>query len=160
MTTERANIQKTDAEKNDIQAEIDEATEHITELQEDLKALNEALDTATKDLDTVKKETSKSSKVLDQALKDIASKVCEGIYHSIDNTEIYLVFKNDEIEKLASERSSIYRKCRLEEVKLPMLAGSLRDVPMEEVTKCWIFVIQQCSPWCLEPSRGGHDGSR
>ncbi|KLO14413.1 cohesin complex subunit psm1 [Schizopora paradoxa] len=113
MTTERATIQRTEAEKNDIQSEIDEATERITELQDDLKALNDVLDTATKDLDTVKKETSKSSKVLDQALKDIAS-------------------KNDEIEKLASERSSIYRKCRLEEVKLPMLAGSLRDVPMEE----------------------------
>lgn len=41
--------------------------------------------------------------------------------------------KNDEIEKLASERSAIYRKCRLEEIKLPLLSGSLKNVPMEEV---------------------------
>ena len=40
--------------------------------------------------------------------------------------------QNDEIEKLALERSSIYRKCRLEEVKLPLLQGHLRNVPMEE----------------------------
>lgn len=41
--------------------------------------------------------------------------------------------QNDEIEKLALERSSIYRKCRLEEIRLPLLAGNLRNVPMEEV---------------------------
>ena len=40
--------------------------------------------------------------------------------------------QNDEIEKLASERSTIYRKCRLEEIKLPLVAGSLKNVPIEE----------------------------
>lgn len=41
--------------------------------------------------------------------------------------------QNDEIEKLALERSSIYRKCRLEEIRLPLQTGNLRNVPMEEV---------------------------
>jgi structural maintenance of chromosome 1 len=41
--------------------------------------------------------------------------------------------QNDEIEKSALERSSIYRKCRLEEIKLPLLQGNLKNVPMEEV---------------------------
>lgn len=44
-----------------------------------------------------------------------------------------IVFQNDEIEKLALERSSIYRRCRLENVQLPLKTGNLRDVPMEEV---------------------------
>ena len=43
--------------------------------------------------------------------------------------------QNDEIEKLALERSSIYRKCRVEEVKLPLLQGHLKNVPMEEVSE-------------------------
>ena len=43
------------------------------------------------------------------------------------------VHKNDEIEKLALDRSSIYRKCRLEEIPLPLLEGNLKNVPMEEV---------------------------
>jgi len=55
----------------------------------------------------------KASKVLDQALKEIAA--C-----------------NDEIEKLALERSALYRKCRLEEIQLPLLEGDLKHVPMEE----------------------------
>lgn len=55
----------------------------------------------------------KASKVLDQALKEIAT-------------------RNDEIEKLGLERSSIYRKCRLDEVRLPLVEGNLKNVPMEE----------------------------
>ena len=41
--------------------------------------------------------------------------------------------QNDEIEKLGLERSSIYRKCRLDEIRLPLVAGNLKNVPMEEV---------------------------
>ncbi|KAF8342909.1 cohesin complex subunit psm1 [Cantharellus anzutake] len=41
--------------------------------------------------------------------------------------------ENDEIESLASERFQIYRKCRLEEIALPLEEGSsLDDVPLEE----------------------------
>ncbi|KIJ06235.1 hypothetical protein PAXINDRAFT_92326, partial [Paxillus involutus ATCC 200175] len=39
---------------------------------------------------------------------------------------------NDEIEKLALERSAMYCKCRLEDMKLPLLAGNLKNVPMKE----------------------------
>ena len=46
--------------------------------------------------------------------------------------------QNDEIEKLALDRSATYRKCRLEEVKLPLLEGNLKNVPMEEVCTIWL----------------------
>ncbi len=42
--------------------------------------------------------------------------------------------QNDEIEKLGLERSSIYRKCRLDEIALPLVAGNLKNVPMEEAS--------------------------
>jgi structural maintenance of chromosome 1 len=41
--------------------------------------------------------------------------------------------QNDEIERLGLERSGLYRKCRLEEIKLPLVSGNLKNVPMEEV---------------------------
>ncbi|KAG1764755.1 hypothetical protein EDD22DRAFT_845756 [Suillus occidentalis] len=44
----------------------------------------------------------KAANILDQALKEIG-------------------LKNDEIEKLALERSATYRKCRLEDIKLPLI---------------------------------------
>ncbi|KIK34315.1 hypothetical protein CY34DRAFT_786973, partial [Suillus luteus UH-Slu-Lm8-n1] len=55
----------------------------------------------------------KATKILDQALKEIG-------------------LKNDEIENLALERSATYRNCRLEDIKLPLLEGHLKNVPMEE----------------------------
>ncbi len=36
------------------------------------------------------------------------------------------------IEKQSSERFAIYRRCRLEEVDLPLLRGDLAKVPLEE----------------------------
>lgn len=49
-------------------------------------------------------------------------------------------YQNDEIEKLGLERSSIYRKCRLDEIRLPLFEGNLKNVPMEEV-RCPLLVL-------------------
>ena len=75
MHAEQTAIAKHEKEKQEIQADIAAAEHAIAELQESLKELNDILDERTKELDAVKKETSKASKVLDQALKDIASRV-------------------------------------------------------------------------------------
>ena len=44
-----------------------------------------------------------------------------------------MLLQNDQIEALSMERTSLYRKCRLEEINLPLKSGNLRNVPMEEV---------------------------
>ncbi|KAF8587801.1 condensin complex subunit SMC1 [Ramaria rubella] len=106
-------LTKLEASKAAAQVEIDEAQGTIETLQEELKEFQEDLEEKTTALDNVKRNASKASKALDKALKDIAA-------------------KNDEIEKLASERSGIYRKCRLEEIAIPLSEGNLKDVPMEE----------------------------
>ncbi|RPD71420.1 condensin complex subunit SMC1 [Lentinus tigrinus ALCF2SS1-7] len=113
IATENANFERLEAERVAAQEDIAESEETIKELQEELKELNEDLEEKTKKVEEVKKTTSKASRVLDQALKEIAT-------------------HNDEIEKLGLERSSIYRKCRLDEIKLPLEAGNLKNVPMEE----------------------------
>ena len=43
------------------------------------------------------------------------------------------LLQNDQIEALSMERTGLYRKCRLEEIDLPLKSGNLRNVPMEEV---------------------------
>ncbi|RPD56436.1 condensin complex subunit SMC1 [Lentinus tigrinus ALCF2SS1-6] len=113
IATENANFERLEAERVAAQEDIAESEETIKELQGELKELNEDLEEKTKKVEEVKKTTSKASRVLDQALKEIAT-------------------HNDEIEKLGLERSSIYRKCRLDEIKLPLEAGNLKNVPMEE----------------------------
>ncbi|KAH9924069.1 condensin complex subunit SMC1 [Fomitopsis serialis] len=113
ITTEAANIVKYRETQENVQEEIREAEEAIETLQEEMKGLNEDLEEKTKVVEQVKRTTLKSSKALDQALKEIAT-------------------RNDEIEKLGLERSAIYRKCRLDEIRLPLVEGNLRNVPMEE----------------------------
>ncbi|RDX49778.1 cohesin complex subunit psm1 [Lentinus brumalis] len=113
ISTETANLERLEAERVAAQEDIEESEAAIKELQEELKELNDELEEKTKKVEEVKKTTSKASKVLDQALKEIAT-------------------HNDEIEKLGLERSSIYRKCRLDEIALPLVAGNLKNVPMEE----------------------------
>lgn len=76
MQAEQAAVTKHEGEKQAIQADIAAAEQTIAELQESLKELNDVLEERTKALDAVKKETSKAGRVLDQALKDIATRVC------------------------------------------------------------------------------------
>ncbi|KAJ7098698.1 condensin complex subunit SMC1 [Mycena belliarum] len=113
FSTEEANLVKLEEQKQAAQEDITESEHAIGVLREELSGLQEVLDEKTKNVEQVKRTATKASKVLDQELKEIAS-------------------KNDEIERSALERSSIYRKCRLEEIKLPLLQGNLKNVPMEE----------------------------
>ncbi|KAJ3557591.1 hypothetical protein NM688_g1392 [Phlebia brevispora] len=113
ITTEEANLTTYEEKKRGIQQELDEDEQAIEEQKEELKTLQEDLEEKTKVVEQAKKKASKATKALDQVLKDIAT-------------------KNDDTEKLGLERSAIYRRCRLEEIKLPLTAGHLRNVPMEE----------------------------
>jgi structural maintenance of chromosome 1 len=106
-------VEELEEKKRTIQVEITEAQEGITQLREMLQGLNDVLEEKNKHVDQAKKTHTKAAKILDQALKEIG-------------------LKNDDIEKLALERSATYRKCRLEDIKLPLLEGNLKNVPMEE----------------------------
>lgn len=73
------------------------------------------LDEKTTEAEHVKKRASKAAKKFDEVIKEIAA-------------------LNDEIEKLASERFAIYKKCKLEDIDLPLKKGKLDKVPLEEVS--------------------------
>ncbi|KAF9479327.1 condensin complex subunit SMC1 [Pholiota conissans] len=113
VATEETNLTKLQEQKSTAERDIASSESVVENLKEELAELQGTLEEKTKIVDQVKKTAMKSSKVLDQALKEIAA-------------------WNDEIEKLALERSSLYRKCRLEEIHIPLLEGDLKHVPMEE----------------------------
>lgn len=76
VTTEQANLRKLEDQKDTIEKEIASMEEAITGVQEELKELNEVLEEKTKIVEQVKRTTAKAGKGLDQALKEISSKVC------------------------------------------------------------------------------------
>lgn len=63
------------ASKKAVQEELDEDQAAIDEIREELKGFEKILEEKTTALDEVKRVAGKSSKALDKALKDIASKV-------------------------------------------------------------------------------------
>ncbi|KAG6820541.1 hypothetical protein H0H93_015712 [Arthromyces matolae] len=113
ITAEQANVAKHENQKSALTEELTASEDAVEQLRTELAEIQETLEEKNRKVEAVKKTATKAGKVLDLALKEIAT-------------------WNDEIEKLALERSSIYRKCRLEEIQLPLLQGNLKNVPMEE----------------------------
>ncbi|KAH9930814.1 cohesin complex subunit psm1 [Amylocystis lapponica] len=113
VEAETETVERLQASQATLKEEIDDAENAIAIQRRELQELQETYDEKTKVVEDVRRTTNKAAKVLDQALKEIAT-------------------RNDEIEKLGSERSALYRKCRLDEIQLPLVEGSLKNVPMEE----------------------------
>ncbi|KAH9959956.1 cohesin complex subunit psm1 [Russula dissimulans] len=110
---EEENLKRFDKTKVETQEELERLQEGIKELEDEMSRIKATLDEKTKEVEEAKRAASKATKALEQAEKEISS-------------------RNDEIERLALERSGLYRKCRLEEIKLPLVSGNLKNVPMEE----------------------------
>jgi structural maintenance of chromosome 1 len=105
-------------------------------LKTQLDALKDTLKSRTEELEQVRKSGGKASRVLEKALKEIASCVRLPSLSLFLSSRAELTrenLQNDEIERLAAERFSLYRRCKLEDIDLPLEKGSLDDIPIEEV---------------------------
>ncbi|KAG0031501.1 Structural maintenance of chromosomes protein 1 [Podila clonocystis] len=114
IVTETATLDKYEAQRDEIHA-------HQAAIQKDMESLNKELDAAqaayqtrSENVSAFKKQVSQKNKQVDALMKDIGA-------------------KESLVEKLDSERSSIFRRCKLEQIELPMEKGSLDDVSLEEV---------------------------
>ncbi|KAH9170044.1 cohesin complex subunit psm1 [Lactarius sanguifluus] len=113
VTAEEESLVNLEGKKTETEEELLTMQEGIGELEEEMSRFKGSLDEKSKVVDDAKRVASKAAKALEQAEKEITS-------------------RNDEIERLGLERSGLYRKCRLEEIKLPLVSGNLKNVPMEE----------------------------
>ncbi|CEQ42431.1 SPOSA6832_04230 [Sporobolomyces salmonicolor] len=111
--TQRASLEQLSALKEEKQAELEALEQEIEDLKQTLEELQVTLANKNAELEEVRKSGSKAAKVLDKALKEVAT--C-----------------NDEIERLSSEQFALYRRCKLEEIDLPLSKGSLDEIPIEE----------------------------
>jgi structural maintenance of chromosome 1 len=102
-------------DRKQVQAKLATLQSAVEAQREKMAEINSAYEQAIEVVETMRESSRKSQRSLDKALKDIAG-------------------WNDEIEQSASNRHALYRKCRLEEIDLPLLAGSLKKVPLDEVS--------------------------
>lgn len=91
---------------NDIRSDVDSLRKEMVELQREDHARNEIYST------TMQKYRAAQSE-LDSHLKSIST-------------------SNMEIERLSSECRLIYRRCRFEEIELPLISGSFSKVPFDD----------------------------
>lgn len=112
----RANLEELMVTMTELKQEIEILDNEIVETERQHSELAKAQDEASKVVADAKKRSNKASRQLDEIIKGIGT-------------------RNDEIEKLASERISIYRRCKLESIDLPLLKGDLRRAPIDEVVR-------------------------
>lgn len=111
----KKNIKTRQAAKTELEEELQGLEQQLNKYKEKLEESKTKVGEVNGKLDEVRDATRKTQKDLDRALKEIAG-------------------WNDEIEKSASDRHAILRKCRLEEIDLPLAKGSLDKVPLTEVS--------------------------
>lgn len=107
-------LESVEAKKRQVEEEILAIDEEISQFNSHRNRLVESQAEKSTILSETKKRMLKATKMLDAALKDISE-------------------WNDAIEKLDSDRLNIFRRCKLESIPLPVLKGSLLQIPMDEV---------------------------
>jgi len=108
-----ASLQNLQQQKEEAEADIGRDEEELAELREERETLAQVDEQEAKKVSEAKRAAAKAAAVLDKTSKEISD-------------------MNTEIDKLAAERTNIYRKCRIDEVDLPLKSGRLENVPIEE----------------------------
>jgi structural maintenance of chromosome 1 len=114
----RSNVNQLIERKRIIEDELSSLERDVNDKRQALAEAKKAHEEIVNQVDALRDAARRTQRSLDRALKEISG-------------------WNDEIDKFASDRHAIYRKCRLEEIDLPLKRGRLDKVPLEEV--CAIF---------------------
>ncbi|CAB4426787.1 unnamed protein product [Rhizophagus irregularis] len=88
-------------------------SDQIAEAQNALNEIKESFDEKTDAVNVAKRKLSQITKEIERMMKEIVN-------------------KESDIEKLEADQFSIFRKCKLEEIHLPLERGSLDDIPIKD----------------------------
>ncbi|KAF9949842.1 Structural maintenance of chromosomes protein 1 [Mortierella alpina] len=103
-----------EGQRDEIQEKQTLIQQEIETLKQDLATAQTTFQTRSDQVNACKKQVARVNKQVDLLIKDIGA-------------------KESLVEKLDSERSSIFRRCKLEQIELPMEKGSLDDVSLDDM---------------------------
>lgn len=133
VKTDKKTLASCEQQQQEAETKISSMQAELTTMREKLKSLEDEEAVKSQTADSIKKTASKSASSLQKALREIAGWVSSILPDVLKAPAHQLHCQNDDIEKSASERFAIYRRCKLEEIRLPLASGSVDDVPLEEV---------------------------
>lgn len=120
----------------DLQSQISQATERVRQMNEDLATSNAELQEQTA-LEDEKQE------LIDQLRAKLEAKGRDVQSYLKEMSQL-----ETELEKVHAERVAIFRKCKLEDIELPLVRGSMDDVIMEDNLGSSSLGTSVCMP-CL-----------
>lgn len=113
LARDSAALATLESQSESMQAEIIEITNALTQVQSSIDSAKSLSDRKLEIVGNARRELLRCSKDLETCSKAIAS------YQA-------------EIERFVANRRALLRKCKLEEIELPLLRGTLSSIPLDE----------------------------
>ncbi|GAA6012005.1 hypothetical protein JCM10207_003457 [Rhodosporidiobolus poonsookiae] len=110
---QRTTLTQLDTDKDAHAAELERLEQEVEDLKREHERLQETLAEKNAELEAVRKSGGKAGRALDKALKEVST--C-----------------NDNIERLASDRLALYRRCKLEDIDLPLNKGTIDTISFDK----------------------------
>ncbi|KAG5518171.1 hypothetical protein PMAC_003357 [Pneumocystis sp. 'macacae'] len=134
LTFEKQRFNETSERIKRLQMLIDKDSSLILELEKKKKETQETIDTFKTDL-LQKREIYAIKKKEHNKKTQIVNELCQKINKL--TKEIDSLFKinseiESEIERISSEQYAIFKRCKLEEINIPLISGSLNNIPIDE----------------------------
>jgi structural maintenance of chromosome 1 len=114
IAEEEGNLASYNEEKEAISESIEHVTAQSEKCQTELDKCNSASETHRSAVEAARQDLAKVSKEAENRAKVIASKEAQ-------------------IDKINAEKWGVFRRCKLEEIHLPLVEGSLEDISLEAV---------------------------
>lgn len=113
LNTDTGEIEAKNAEKEEYIAKLQKIEDNIAKIEAQVTNLKTKEDEQEKLVEERRKSLSQKGQEADQMIKHLSD-------------------VETSIEKLHAERMSIFRRCKLEDIDIPLNQGSMEDVPMDD----------------------------
>ena len=131
LTEDQTSLKKLQDDKATKQANVQEIESDISDLVQQLEELSSNHEMRSNVVEEFKRATTAKQKEVDSMGRRIAEKVTSCCSAFIFLRLMFCYLQESAIEKLNNERYSIFQRCKLEGIKLPLLEGSLGDIPSQ-----------------------------
>ncbi|CAG8779525.1 4083_t:CDS:10, partial [Gigaspora margarita] len=143
---------ETEDRLNRLESAISDETDRLSQLEDEKKQL---LEEKRRISDEISEEQRVLSEIKNEynvktATVTSSKRLLAQISKEIDKLMKEIVNKESDIEKLEADRFSIFRKCKLEEIDLPLLRGSLDNVLAKDSVSYKIIDFDSLSEYLKE----------
>ncbi|KAK9476761.1 RecF/RecN/SMC protein [Lipomyces japonicus] len=150
LTFEEERLRETFERLTKLENSIERSEQLINQLEAEQNALKEEVESLETELKSITEE-GKEFKKLAESKADELSKLkaaANAIAKKVESQSKTLMTLQEELEKTSSLRTGILRTCKLEGTNIPLVEGSLEDIPIgeEALTENMMDIDEESAP--------------